>query len=124
MKERSRRHALLPDPAAAGHFRLTSCVLHWPVPEKWMRPSASARSSTSLPTTHIFRRTLGLYATSRSNAFDRALDLLSDAVDEKSAWVLWISSEPKLDAIRSEKRFDAIMDRSGLTAAIVRTSRG
>jgi TolB-like protein/Flp pilus assembly protein TadD len=43
-----------------------------------------------------------------------AIDMLSAAVDENSAWVLWYVTEPKLDRLRSNPRFIEILHRTGL----------
>jgi serine/threonine-protein kinase len=43
-----------------------------------------------------------------------ALKYLEAAQDEKSAWMLWLGTEPKLDALRAEPRFQAILERAGL----------
>jgi tetratricopeptide (TPR) repeat protein len=45
---------------------------------------------------------------------DEALTLFEAARDERSAWVLWYGTEPKLDAIRSDPRFSALVESLGL----------
>jgi serine/threonine protein kinase/tetratricopeptide (TPR) repeat protein len=47
---------------------------------------------------------------------DAALEYLKNAVEEKSAWVIWLGTEPKMDAIRAEDRYRSLLDKSGLRA--------
>lgn len=47
---------------------------------------------------------------------DKSIEYLSAAVDENSPWVLWLTTEPKLDPLRSDKRFFELIDRLGLPA--------
>ncbi|MFN6964828.1 MAG: TPR end-of-group domain-containing protein [Pyrinomonadaceae bacterium] len=51
---------------------------------------------------------------------DEAFEYLGRAIDERSAWVLWLMTEPKLDPIRSDTRFDRLAERCGLAAAFIR----
>lgn len=45
---------------------------------------------------------------------DAAFANLERAVEEKSAWALWLSTEPKLDKIRADERFEALLNKCGL----------
>jgi len=42
---------------------------------------------------------------------DIAFDYLERAIDEKNHWLLWLGTEPKLDSIRSDPRFDKLYER-------------
>jgi hypothetical protein len=44
---------------------------------------------------------------------DKALEYLAAAVEEKSAWVVWLATEPKLDRIRPDQRFQALIEKCG-----------
>ncbi len=44
---------------------------------------------------------------------DEALEYLAAAVEEKSAWVIWLATEPKLDRLRDDPRFQALMQECG-----------
>lgn len=44
---------------------------------------------------------------------DRALEYFQKAQEEKSAWVIWYGTEPKLDTLRGDPRFLEILKRSG-----------
>lgn len=46
--------------------------------------------------------------------FDRAFEYLEKARLERSAWVLWFGTEPKLDPIRSDPRYEHLMKAVGL----------
>lgn len=40
---------------------------------------------------------------------DRAIELLRQAIDERNAWILWLGTEPKLDAMRSDDRYKQLL---------------
>ena len=40
---------------------------------------------------------------------DRALELIRQAIDEKNAWILWLGTEPKLDAMREDERYKELL---------------
>jgi hypothetical protein len=40
---------------------------------------------------------------------DTALEQLALANQEKSAWILWLGTEPKLDPVRDDPRFQKIL---------------
>ncbi len=42
---------------------------------------------------------------------DAAFDYLERAIDEKNHWLLWLGTEPKLDSIRGNERFDKLYER-------------
>jgi serine/threonine protein kinase/Tfp pilus assembly protein PilF len=42
---------------------------------------------------------------------DAAFGYLEGAIDEKNHWLLWLGTEPKLDSIRGELRFDRLYER-------------
>jgi hypothetical protein len=48
---------------------------------------------------------------------DSAIDYLVKAQDEKSAWILWLGTEPKLDSLRGDPRFQQILEKVGLRSA-------
>jgi serine/threonine protein kinase/Tfp pilus assembly protein PilF len=43
---------------------------------------------------------------------DAAFDYLEKAIDEKNHWMLWLGTEPKLDSIRGDARFDRLYERN------------
>jgi hypothetical protein len=43
----------------------------------------------------------------------RGLDYLESATSEMSAWVVWLGTEPKLDVVKSEPRFKALLLKTG-----------
>lgn len=45
---------------------------------------------------------------------DRSFDYLGAAVDENSPWVLWLTTEPKFDRLRTDPRFTELINRLGL----------
>ena len=45
---------------------------------------------------------------------DKAIDLFEAALKERSAWVLWYGTEPKLDPIRNDPRFAGLLRSLGL----------
>ncbi|MEP7212394.1 MAG: protein kinase [Acidobacteriota bacterium] len=45
---------------------------------------------------------------------DAALHYLDEAQMESSAWILWLGTEPKLDRLRDDPRFQIIIERAGL----------
>ena len=40
---------------------------------------------------------------------DHALELIRQAIDEKNAWILWLGTEPKLDAMREDDRYKDLL---------------
>lgn len=44
---------------------------------------------------------------------DEALALLDEAVNQGSSRVLWLRADPRVDAVRSDPRFQALLDRIG-----------
>jgi TolB-like protein/predicted Zn-dependent protease len=42
---------------------------------------------------------------------DKTFYYLQKAIDEKNHWLLWLGTEPKLDSIRGEARFDRLYER-------------
>jgi len=42
---------------------------------------------------------------------DKAFHYLERAIDEKNHWLLWLGTEPKLDSIRSDERFEKLYER-------------
>ena len=42
---------------------------------------------------------------------DKTFYYLQKAIDEKSHWLLWLGTEPKLDSIRGDARFDKLYER-------------
>jgi serine/threonine protein kinase/Tfp pilus assembly protein PilF len=42
---------------------------------------------------------------------DRTFYYLQKAIDEKNHWLLWLGSEPKLDSIRGDARFDKLYEQ-------------
>lgn len=44
----------------------------------------------------------------------RAIEYLQAAVNENSPWVLWLTTEPKLDRLRSDERFTKLIELVGL----------
>jgi tetratricopeptide (TPR) repeat protein len=45
---------------------------------------------------------------------DKALDLLTEAVDQREPAVLWLAVDPRVDPLRREPRFTALVQRLGL----------
>ena len=45
---------------------------------------------------------------------EAALDYLEKAQEEKSAWLLWLGTESKLDPLRGRPRFEALLEKVGL----------
>src|SRR4030095_8449092 len=45
---------------------------------------------------------------------ERAVELLEAARIERSAWVLWYASEPKLDSLRDFEPFNEVLKKTGL----------
>ncbi len=56
---------------------------------------------------------VGMAYTAAGN-ISSAIDAFERAVDERTGWVLWLATEPKLDSLRTEPRFRALLDRCGL----------
>ena len=56
---------------------------------------------------------LGMMHTALGNA-DEAISFFEAARDERSAWVLWLATEPKLDPLRTNPRFAALVESLGL----------
>jgi serine/threonine protein kinase/tetratricopeptide (TPR) repeat protein len=40
---------------------------------------------------------------------DHAIELIRQAIDEKNAWILWLGTEPKLDAMREDDRYKELL---------------
>jgi serine/threonine protein kinase/tetratricopeptide (TPR) repeat protein len=45
---------------------------------------------------------------------EKAIDYLDAAREERSAWILWFGTEPKLDPLREHPRFIELMEKTGL----------
>ena len=45
---------------------------------------------------------------------DGALDALEEAYDERAVWLAWAGSDPMLDPLRDDPRFQALLDKMGL----------
>ena len=45
---------------------------------------------------------------------ESAFEFLEKARIENSAWMLWLRTEPKLDVLRSDPRFDELLGKVGL----------
>jgi len=45
---------------------------------------------------------------------DRAVELLDAAREERSAWILWLATEPKLDSLRDYPPFIEVLKKTGL----------
>jgi eukaryotic-like serine/threonine-protein kinase len=58
---------------------------------------------------------VGVYFLAMSNLavgnVDETFYFLQKAIDEKSHWLLWLGTEPKLDSIRSDPRFEKLYER-------------
>jgi eukaryotic-like serine/threonine-protein kinase len=58
---------------------------------------------------------VGIYFLAMSNLAvgetDKTFYYLQKAIDEKNHWLLWLGTEPKLDSIRSDPRFDKLYER-------------
>jgi hypothetical protein len=48
---------------------------------------------------------------------ERAIEWLERAYQERSAWLVWIASDPRLDWLRQEPGFQNVMARMGLSAS-------
>ena len=64
---------------------------------------------------------VGVYFLAMSNLavgnVDETFYYLQKAIDEKNHWLLWLGTEPKLDSIRSDPRFEKLYERDrGLLA--------
>ena len=46
---------------------------------------------------------------------DAAFEWLEKAIQKRDEWLLWVGVEPKLDPLRSDARFKAVLNRVGLT---------
>jgi tetratricopeptide (TPR) repeat protein len=44
---------------------------------------------------------------------DRAIELLNQAIEERSARLVWIQADPRFDGLRKDKRFDDLLTRIG-----------
>lgn len=44
---------------------------------------------------------------------DPAFEYLGNAVDEKSPWIIWLATEPKLDRFKGDPRFQSLLEKSG-----------
>jgi hypothetical protein len=52
-----------------------------------------------------------------------ALQGLNDTVDEHSAWAIYIGADPRLDPLRADARFPAILARAGLPGSAAPAAR-
>ena len=46
---------------------------------------------------------------------DQAFEWLDKALQERSSWLPYLRVEPRIDELRSDPRFKALLDRVGLT---------
>ncbi len=46
---------------------------------------------------------------------DRAIDLLNKALDERAERLAWLRADPRFDKLRSDGRFNSLLERIGLT---------
>lgn len=44
--------------------------------------------------------------------FDKAFKWLEKAVEDRDEWLMWLSTEPKLDSIRNDPRFFSLLERT------------
>ena len=44
---------------------------------------------------------------------DKAFEYLERAVEEKSAWAIWVATEPKLDVLRNDPRYPRLLEKTG-----------
>jgi TolB-like protein/Tfp pilus assembly protein PilF len=49
------------------------------------------------------------------NEKDKTFEYLQRAVDERNAWLIYLSTNPVFDSLRSDVRFDELLKRMGLT---------
>jgi tetratricopeptide (TPR) repeat protein len=47
---------------------------------------------------------------------DRAFGWLQEAARERNSWLIWLAVDPRLDALRTDPRFDELVRRVGLEA--------
>ncbi len=67
------------------------------------------RSDTDyIPAFHIADAYAGL------GVNERAMEWLQEALHERSGWLCWLKVDPKLDALRSDRRFRALLDSLAL----------
>jgi TolB-like protein/class 3 adenylate cyclase/Tfp pilus assembly protein PilF len=45
---------------------------------------------------------------------EKAFEWLERAYEDRSSWLVWMKVEPRFDSLRSEKRFDSLLERMGL----------
>jgi len=45
---------------------------------------------------------------------DKAFTYLEEACEARDGWLIWLGTEPKLDDLRSDPRFDGLLKRVGL----------
>jgi tetratricopeptide (TPR) repeat protein len=48
---------------------------------------------------------------------ERALEWLERAYEERSAWLVWINCDPRLDWLRDDPRFRAVLRKMGMPGA-------
>jgi eukaryotic-like serine/threonine-protein kinase len=48
--------------------------------------------------------------------YEQAFQWLDRAVESRDEWLLWLGTEPKLDPLRSDARFDELLEKVGLKA--------
>jgi len=47
-----------------------------------------------------------------------ALDFLERGCEQHDVWLVWLGTEPRLDPLRSDRRFQQLLERIGLTQAV------
>ena len=62
--------------------------------------------------TYVLPYFIGLAHVAAGNT-EAAFEYLGLAVEEKSPWVMWLATEPKLDVIRDDPRFLTLLYKSG-----------
>ena len=51
------------------------------------------------------------------NERDRALELLNESIERDDPWIVWFGTEPQLDPLREESRFDDLLRRTNNPAS-------